>query len=56
MLSGRQKSYSKLNEINNVFKKEFSRIAGYKLYRNLSHFYTLMMKNQKEKTITFTVA
>ena len=36
----------KLSEIIN----EFSKTAGYKMYRNLLHFYTLTMNSQKEKS------
>ena len=28
---------------------EFGKVAGYKIHRNLLHFYTLTMKDQKEK-------
>ena len=28
---------------------EFSKVAGYKIYRNLLHFYRPTMKDQKEK-------
>ena len=35
----------KLLELNN----EFSKVVGYKIYRNLLHSYTLTTKDQKEK-------
>ena len=28
---------------------EFGKVAGYKIHRNLLHFYMLTMKDQKEK-------
>ena len=28
---------------------KFSKVAGYKIYKNLLHFYTLTMNYQKEK-------
>ena len=42
-----QKKYVSVNE--------FSKVAGYKIYRNLSHFYTLMTSYHIEKlAILFT--